>query len=556
MFLKNKKEKTEKTEKVPLTREQKKKRNKRIVIAVVAAAGLAVTILPNLFAEKELPMVNVVEACTGEVAQTIEGSGIVESEQEKTYFSPVSATIAEFELEVGDMVQEGEMLLTYNETELNQLYKQAELTGSAANYSYQDVINKDNENVSEYQRSSAALDTIEQQLEAEEDESEHVENRIEEYSEKQAKMQQSISEQQAISSDAQAKIDQANQDKVDAQKKKAELEKELENTEKDHASEDDGSAEEDTEQDTEVKDLQEEIKAMDAVIANADKVIAEQTTIRDAALKKTQEKQKELKKIKEKLDDYEERLETSSENQAELQTDKAKEEGIKESSDAAILSSEAKKELAANNSLSNLNAQMTKDDINAGKDGIKAEFSGVVTEVAAVSGGPAAKGGSLFTVASNEKVVVDMSVTRYDLEKLEVGQSAEITLAGKSYTGTVSRLSRLAETNEKGTPVVSAKVHIDDADENIYLGLEAKVKVNGKKAENVIVVPVETVNTGKGGSFCYVVEKGIVVKKEIETGLSSDTMVEIKSGLNVGDKVIRSGIETIEEGMNVTAVEE
>ena len=201
---------------------------------------------------------------------------------------------------------------------------------------------------------------------------------------------------------------------------------------------------------------------------------------------------------------------------------------------------------------------MTTDEIDQGRAGIQAEFSGVVTEITAVPGGPAAKGGNLFTIASNQEVIVDMSVTRFDLEKLEEGQSAEISLAGHTYTGTVSKLSRLAANNEKGTPVVSAQIHIDNPDENIYLGLEAKVAVNGRKAENVIVVPVEAVNTGVDGSFCYVVdEMGTVVKKDVETGLASAMDVEILSGLNVGDKVIlNTAGMLVEEGMRVMAVEE
>ncbi len=181
-----------------------------------------------------------------------------------------------------------------------------------------------------------------------------------------------------------------------------------------------------------------------------------------------------------------------------------------------------------------------------------------MTEVAAVSGGPAAKGGSLFTVASNEDVIVDMSVTRFDLEKLEVGQSAEISLAGKTYTGEVSKLSRLAAENSKGTPVVSAEIHIDNPDDNIYLGLEAKVIISGRKVENVIVVPVEAVNTGMDGSFCYVVdENGVVVRRDVVTGLASSMEIEIQSGLNAGDKVIRNTTGMmLEEGMRVTPMEE
>ena len=533
-----KKNTSEKKEKVPLTKEQKKKRRKRMVIGAVVLVILAVFVLPKLFGPEVLPVVTVAEASVGEVEQIIEGSGTVKSEEIKTYFSPVSATIEGFDLQAGDTVEAGETLLTYDGTELDQLYKQAELTGSAANYGYQDAITKNNENVSEYNRSSAALNTIEQQLDEQEDENEHVQNRITEYTGKQADVQLSISQYQAVASDAQSKIDQANLDKKNAQAAIEKADKDLEA----------GTITE-TEANGKKADAQ-------AVIANAEQVITAQTAARDAALNQIGEKQKELQTINEKLDGYQERLKKSSEKLTELQSDKVKEQGIKDSSDAAILSSAAKNELKANNNLSTLNAQMTKDDINAGKAGIKAEFSGVVTEVGAVSGGPAAKGGSLFTIASTEDVIVDMSVTRYDLEKLEVGQNAEITLAGHTYTGTVSRLSRLAAANEKGTPVVSAQIHIDNPDENIYLGLEAKVKISGHKAENVIAIPVEAVNTGKEGSFCYVVENGIVVRKDVETGLSSASLIEIKSGLTTSDKVILNTTGTVEEGMKVTAVEE
>ena len=537
-----KKKTGEKKEKVPLTKEQKKKRRRRIVLGAVVIVILAVFVLPKLFGPEVLPVVTVAEASVGEVEQIIEGSGTVKSEEAKTYFSPVSATVEDFELKVGDTVEAGEILLTYDGAELEQLYKQAELTGSAANYGYQDAITKNNENISEYNRSSAALNTIEQQLDEQEDENEHVQNRITEYTGKQADVQLTISQYQAVASDAQSKIDQANLDKRNAQETIQTITQELEDTS--------------TMTSEEIRELESKKEAAEAVKTNAEQVITAQTAARDAALNQVGEKQKELQTINEKLDGYQERLKKSSEKLTELQSDKAKEQGIKDSSDAAILSSAAKNELKANNNLSTLNAQMTKDDINAGKAGIKAEFSGVVTEVGAVSGGPAAKGGSLFTVASTEDVIVDMSVTRYDLEKLEVGQNAEITLAGHTYTGTVSRLSRLAAANEKGTPVVSAQIHIDNPDENIYLGLEAKVKISGHKAENVIAIPVEAVNTGKEGSFCYVVENGIVVRKDVETGLSSASLIEIKSGLTTSDKVILNTTGTVEEGMKVTAVEE
>ena len=517
----------EKPEKPPLTKEQKKKRRRRIIIGSVVAVILIMNIASRLFAPEVLPTVSVVEASVGTVEQTIEGSGTVKSEEIKTYFSPVTATVEKFDLQVGDTVTAGDVLLTYDGAELDELYRQAELTGSAANLGYQDAITKDNENVSEYNRSSADLEIISRQLEDEKKENEHVQDRITEYTEKQANSSIELNNRQIALEDAQRTL--ASADEV-LKQKKDEL-----------AAAADAAAQE----------------ALKQEIANLEVAKAAAVKNRDAAQKKIQEEQDNLNEINEKLNGYRDRLEKSSENLEKLQTNKAKEEGIKESSDASRLTSAARQELAANNNLSTLNAQMTKDDINAGKAGIQAEFSGVVTEVGAVPGGPAAQGSSLLTVASNEKVIVDMSVTRFDLEKLEVGQSAEITLAGNTYTGTVSKLSRLAANNEKGTPVVSAQIHIENPDDKIYLGLEAKVKVSGRKAEDVIAVPVEAVNTGKEGSFCYVVdENGMIVRKDVEIGLSSAVMVETKSGLSFGDKVVRNTAGVLEEGMRVTAVEE
>ncbi len=595
MFHLHKKEKTEvtnqlentteivetkkKKERIPLTKEQKKKRRNKILIGTVAIVVVAAVVLPKVFAPEVLPTVNVVQVTAGDVVQMIEGSGTVKSEEVKTYFSPVSATVENCQLKVGDLVETGDLLLTFDEKELEQLYKQAELTGSVANYGYQDAITKNQETESEYQRSSQTLKEIKKDLEAEKDENEHVQDRIVEYTGKQSDVALRISQYQAVAADALLKIEDAIREKQEALALKTQLEQQLATqgggtqggtdagqqdesggtsgqTSNETATAEGGTTTESGAGTDTSSDIQTQIDAANVRIAAAEQIIASQQPVRDQALAEIEKLQKEQKSINEKLNGYEDRLKASNEQMQELQTSQAKEESIKDSSKASILSTAAKQQLAANNSLSSLEVLMTKEDITEGKKGIKAEFPGVVMEVSTVSGGPAAKGVSLFTVASNEKVVVDMSVTRYDLEKLEVGQNAKITLAGKNYEGTVSRLSRLAAENAKGTPVVSAEIQIENPDDSIYLGLEAKVKVEGHKAENVLIVPVETVNTGKDGSFCYVVENGVVVKKEVETGLSSANLIEIKSGLKAGDQVIKIGTELLEEGMKVNTVEE
>ncbi len=531
----------EKKEKTPLTPAQKKKRRKRIIIGSVVVVVAAVAVLPRAFAGPSYPVVSVKEVTVGSVSQSVDGSGAVQSEEVKTYFSPVSATVSAFDLQVGDTVEAGDTLLTYDSAELDNLYKQAELTGSAANYGYQDSIQKDNKNASEYNRSSAALEIINKQLDDEDDNVDHLNKRVNEYTGYQGDSSNKLADlksRQDAAKAAIAALDTANQTLKDA---KFAL--------------DSSTLAKDSE---DYKKLQDAVTVAQNAVNEATPAARQAQTDLPNIEKSIQDEQNNYNEIVKKLDSYQSRLKDAEKNKTKLETSKSKEEGIKDSTDAAKLSGAARSQLAAQNNLSTLEATMTKDDIQQGKDGIKADFSGVVTKVAAVAGGPATKGGELLTVASSEDVIVEMSITKSDLEKMEEGQKATVTLAGHTYEGTVTKLSRIAEKNDKGTPVVTAQVKIDNPDENIYLGLEAKVSVQGRSAKDVLVVPAECVNSGQDGDFCYVVnENGVVEKKVIEKGLASDDAVEVKSGLAAGDKVISGGLTTgITEGTRVTAVEE
>ena len=74
-----------------------------------------------------------------------------------------------------------------------------------------------------------------------------------------------------------------------------------------------------------------------------------------------------------------------------------------------------------------------------------------------------------------------------------------------------------------------------------------------QEADDVVVLPSEVVNIGKEGSFCYVLENGVITRRDITTGISSDEYVEVTDGIREGEEVIRD-IGSLEEGMQAEAV--
>ncbi len=163
--------------------------------------------------------------------------------------------------------------------------------------------------------------------------------------------------------------------------------------------------------------------------------------------------------------------------------------------------------------------------------------------------------GELLTIESNEDVCVEITLSKNDLEKVREGQKAVVTVVGKEYEGTVTRISKSATKNDKNASVISGEVHIDNPDADIYLGVEAKVKIQGDKAEDVLMVPVEAVNVGKEGSFVYIVDGQTMTIRNITTGLSSIEYMEVKEGLNGNEKIVVDNSAGAMEGMQVTPME-
>ena len=459
-FWRRKKEQSENTTelvKAELTPQQKKKRKKRIIGGVIAAA-LVLFIVSRVLTPAALPMVMVRSAEKGTVKQTIDTSGTVKTEQQKTYFSPLAAKVEVCKVQEGDAVEAGQVLLTYDAQDLENRKKEAALQNDEAYYGYQNTMDKNSKDTSEYSRSSHDVEILEQQVE-----------------------------------NAKA----------------------------------------------EVRALKQYLTDMGCFLREAQN-----------------ENHKNLaEEYQAKIDQATNQLAVKEEELAEFQSDLSEQKGIKNSTESTMMTADAKKQAEAAKELQALKSAEVTDAVAQVSDGIKADFAGIVTGVKAVDGSNVENGGELFTVSSIEKVCVDVSFSKSDLEKIEEGQKAVATIAGKQYEGTVTRISRAAAKNEKGASIIQGEIHIDNPDTDLYLGVDARVMVEGNKAENVVMIPVEAINIGKDGSFVYVVTDGMVQKRMVTAGISSDEYTEIKKGLEVGEQVIISVDAGIEEGMAVNPVE-
>ncbi len=256
------------------------------------------------------------------------------------------------------------------------------------------------------------------------------------------------------------------------------------------------------------------------------------------------ETDKELLDIQRTISDSQEILANLEEYKAEMKSQKS-------STENTVLSSETKEAKSLTREAEKMRQDQSLSYVQSVTDGVKADMAGIVTQITVSQGAPVTSGAALVTVASNSQVHVAINLSKTDLAKVKEGQKADVTIAGKKYEGEVSFINHMATTNANNMPVVEAQIKILNADEDIYLGIEAKVVIYAEKSENVLVVPVETVNSDKNGDFVYIVENNIVVRKDVVTGVSSDTYIEVTDGLNENNQVMTDISLDITEGMEV-----
>lgn len=185
---------------------------------------------------------------------------------------------------------------------------------------------------------------------------------------------------------------------------------------------------------------------------------------------------------------------------------------------------------------------------------VYAPISGTVTgfslQVGSVIAGQSSTSGSTTTITS-QKVgniktaalpMVSINLTQIDVPKVKLGDKATLTFDGsngKTYTGAVVSIDTVGVVS-LGVTTYPTVIKLDTDAPDIFSNMSASASIITEIREDVITVPVSSVQTQNGQSSVRVMRNKQLVEVPVETGISSDTDIEVTSGLSEGDTVVTS----------------
>jgi HlyD family secretion protein len=170
-----------------------------------------------------------------------------------------------------------------------------------------------------------------------------------------------------------------------------------------------------------------------------------------------------------------------------------------------------------------------------------APFDGTITEISAITGEKVASGDIAVRIDNLNNLIVQVSVSEVDINKVRVGQSATVTfdaLPDKVYQGQVDKISS-AGTDTSGVVEFNVNVKVLDADASVKPGFTAVVSIITSQVKDALLVPNAAIVSRDGKSeLLKVAVDNTISEISVETGSSSDTFTEIKSGNIIeGDRI-------------------
>jgi HlyD family secretion protein len=219
------------------------------------------------------------------------------------------------------------------------------------------------------------------------------------------------------------------------------------------------------------------------------------------------------------------------------------------------------------------------------KTTLYAPMSGTITQLnnevgEKVLGTSFNQGTGIMTISDLSSMECQIDVSETDVSLINIGDTARIQVDAfpdRIFNGYVYEIANTATSKGLGTQeeVVNfiVKVRIIDKENELRPGMSCTVDVEVEKKNNVIAVPIQSITVredmnmemnqmdsenenlqrkenkkdkkAKPQEIVFIVENGVAKKKNVKTGISDDTYIEVTEGLQDDLEVVKGSYKAI-----------
>jgi len=160
-------------------------------------------------------------------------------------------------------------------------------------------------------------------------------------------------------------------------------------------------------------------------------------------------------------------------------------------------------------------------------------------------------GQTIAQIAFTSRLIADINLVGPDASRVSPGQTVRLRHHAWEDDLFEGYVVRLAPTVDPTTRTLRVEVELGNQDGRLRPGMFIEATVIAEQRPDVPVVPRSAVTERAGRKVVFVLKGQKVDLREVALGLGDDDVVEIRSGVESGERVVVKGLETLTDGARV-----
>ena len=199
------------------------------------------------------------------------------------------------------------------------------------------------------------------------------------------------------------------------------------------------------------------------------------------------------------------------------------------------------------NKLNTIGADIELIKVGLEKTEVRSPFSGKIGLKSISEGAYLSPSTTIATLVQINPVKVDFTIPEKYSNEVKLGQLVKFTTDGVQTNAEINaKITAIDPKIDPNLRTLRIRALTANPAGRLIPGMFVKVNLN-LQASRSIMVPTEAIVPILKGKKVFVVENGKAIEKMVETGIRNDRVIQVTSGLAVGDSIIVSGIMALKK---------
>jgi membrane fusion protein (multidrug efflux system) len=187
---------------------------------------------------------------------------------------------------------------------------------------------------------------------------------------------------------------------------------------------------------------------------------------------------------------------------------------------------------------------------------VNAPFSGVVSAKLTELGEWVTPGTAVLELVATEGLRLDFSVAEDFLTDIEAGAEVRYTLGSGAGGPRIGEIDAIVPVTDPGARTFLLRVLPGQSSQGLRPGMSVSAELKVATGRDGVVVPRDALlRYSDGRTALWIVDSDgaerIVHERRVQTGLQFNGLVELRSGIEAGVRVVVEGNETLQDGQRV-----